>query len=102
MEKMGVGSRSGSVPAGGEEQLERLGLVPADQSLDVERGDMRVSGFVLPGSEIERNVWFKDTLSATGIRPRTDRQTGPELLQILDPQAATDLEHAYQAVLALG
>jgi hypothetical protein len=58
--------------------------------------------FVLPGSEIERNVWFKDTLSATGIRPRTDRQTGPELLQLLDPQAATDLERAYQAVLAIG
>lgn len=58
--------------------------------------------FVLPGSEIERNVWFKDTLSATGIRPRTDRRTGPELLQVLDPLAATDLERAYQAVLALG
>jgi hypothetical protein len=58
--------------------------------------------FVLPGSEIERNVWFKDTLSATGIRPRTDRQTGLELLQVLNPQAAAALEHAHQAVLALG
>lgn len=58
--------------------------------------------FVLPGSEIEHNVWFKETLSATGLRPRTERQTGPELLQALDPQAAAELERAYQAVPALG
>lgn len=58
--------------------------------------------FVLPGSAIERNVWFKDTLSATGIRPRTERHTGPELLQVLDPQAAAELDRTYQAVLALG
>lgn len=56
--------------------------------------------FVLPGSEIERNVWFQDTLSSTGIRPRTGRQTRLDLLAEHAPQAAADLERAYRAVLA--
>ena len=43
--------------------------------------------FVLPGSEIERNVWFKDTLSATGIRPRKARDSRPEGWLDRDPQA---------------
>lgn len=58
--------------------------------------------FVLPGSEIERNVWFRDTFSATGIRPRTERQARPELQQGLDPQAAAELDRTHRAVLALG
>jgi hypothetical protein len=55
--------------------------------------------FVLPGSEIERNVWFKDTLSATGIRPRKAKDSRPEGLLHRDPQACTELQHAYRALL---
>ena len=55
--------------------------------------------FVLPGSEIERNVWFKDTLSATGIRPRKARDSRPEGLLDRDPQACAELQHAYRALL---
>lgn len=58
--------------------------------------------FVLPGSEIERNVWFKDTLSSTAIRPRSGRHTKLNVLATHDPQAAAELERAHRAVLALG
>lgn len=57
--------------------------------------------FVLPGSGIERNVWFKDTLAATGIRPREHRGNG-NLLRQRDPEAAAALDQAYQRICAAG
>lgn len=55
--------------------------------------------FVLPGSAIERNVWFKDTLAATAIRPRAPREGGSTDLLNRDPQASAELQRTYQALL---
>ena len=54
--------------------------------------------FVLPGSEIERNVWFKDTLSATGIRPRTANASRTPLLPAEHESCLDDLEKSYFAL----
>ena len=54
--------------------------------------------FVLPGSEIERNVWFKDTLSATGIRPRAVNASQTPLLPAEYIPGLAKPEKAYAAL----
>ena len=54
--------------------------------------------FVLSGSAIERNVWFRPTLSATGIRPRSVSAAIPDPLLRRDPRAFEALERAYRGL----